>query len=109
MLVARFFLIVACLHVFGCSTGYSDDVNSSSDAMNTRPRPPVVCDETRQMACDGRCVNIAQDIKNCGFCGVECNVRDAEICYAGQCLSPVKPTPKYRPYDIRKDLARPPT
>jgi hypothetical protein len=44
--------------------------------------------EDYEGCCDGRCVNLGTDPKNCGTCGVTCNARAGEICQSGGGLKP---------------------
>lgn len=48
-----------------------------------QPLPSGICTCPGQMYCDGTCVDLDTDNKNCGSCGTECYANEA--CIAGEC------------------------
>ncbi|MFN8590601.1 MAG: pentapeptide repeat-containing protein [Thermomicrobiales bacterium] len=47
-------------------------------------KPAVTC-ASGETCCSGKCVDIKNDVKNCGACGEECPLKGADICVNGVC------------------------
>ncbi|MBP6944873.1 hypothetical protein KBB85_02515 [Patescibacteria group bacterium] len=63
----------------------------SETATPQRVRVPLVLCRPPQLACDGRCVDIQTDARNCGGCGGACPA--GNICSAGNCRTVATTTP----------------
>lgn len=107
----RHLLIFLMLSAACASQVVEDDIETSEQEYNSNPPPQIIC-ETPRIACGSICVDISRDMKNCGGCGLKCNIADGEFCLGHYCrnvrefgftLEPNGP----RKYDVRLDLPRP--
>ena len=74
------------------------DATDAADAAVDVEAGPLVCDTDAGLdACGGKCVTLATDAKNCGFCGHDCQ---GAACSSGLCAPQVLATGQANPIAI---------
>src|SRR5579872_3004820 len=80
--------LVAALFVAGCVRHSHQDAGYSSDAAAWVDAGGPACPPGRTL-CRGACVDVANDVQNCGLCGLHC--RGGLQCRFAQCAADVCP------------------